>query len=153
MTTKKFVELVFKCLLFFYSQFIAPYSTEELLSVICPRLARDQVSLYSLLESGIARTPDSVDQRPSFTVMLQQFTELQAKMTEMAQICLRPIQEGHQVADDKEAIQVCTSRICHCDQPSACASSVCLSSVCPSLACACPYIHMSVYMCLFTFYS
>lgn len=57
------------------------------------------------MEAGLACPSD--EEKPSYTVMLQRFTELQAKMIQMAQVCLRPIQEGEQVADDKEAIQVC----------------------------------------------
>lgn len=39
-------------------------------------------------------------------ISLQLYTELQAKMTELAAQCLRPLAEGEAVAEDKEAIQV-----------------------------------------------
>lgn len=37
--------------------------------------------------------------------------ELQAKMIELAQVCLRSIDEGEQVAEDKEAIQIAAESI------------------------------------------
>ncbi|KAF6035289.1 hypothetical protein EB796_006397 [Bugula neritina] len=98
------------------SSMMGSFSCDEILEAAIPRFRKDGVSLYRILETGLAAPPG---ERPSYTRMLQLYTELQGKMIEMGRLCLRSITQEDQVAEDKEAIQITSERIAHslCVEP------------------------------------